>query len=148
MRILALSGSIRSKSTNRSILLAAKSLAPQGVEIVLFDEIDKLPHFNPDLDHENPPIMVGAFRRALRDSKALIISTPEYAHGIPGVLKNALDWLVSSPEMIEVLQTTSAKVNPEAVLNIQGVRSKFNEVGHLIDPEVSKQIASVIEALR
>ena len=75
-------------------------VAPEGVEIVPYRGLAELPYFSPDLDGDETPAPVAGLRRMLRETHALLISSPEYAHGVPGVLKNALDWLVSGPEMV------------------------------------------------
>jgi len=96
MRLLALSGSLRAASTNTAVREASRLLAPAGVDIVPNRGLAALPHFNPD-DHEDaPPPAVAALRAEVRASAGLVIAIPEYAHGVPGALKNALDWLVSS----------------------------------------------------
>jgi len=99
MRILAISGSLRAQSTNTALLGAAALVATSPVDVVLYGQMELLPPFNPDLDLEPGPEAVLRFRAALRDSSAVIFSTPEYAHGIPGSLKNALDWVVGSGEL-------------------------------------------------
>lgn len=101
MRLLAISGSLRAVSSNTALLQAAAEIAPKGVEIALYDGIGALPHFNPDIADEEVPASVVAFRAALATSDGVIFSTPEYAHGLPGVLKNALDWVVGSGELVE-----------------------------------------------
>src|SRR5579859_4480587 len=101
MQFLAISGGLRAASTNTSLLRAAAVLAPEDVTIKLYDGLGDLPHFNPDLDTELPPLAVARFRLRLRNAAGVIISTPEYAHGVQGVLKNALDWLVASGELYE-----------------------------------------------
>ncbi len=100
VKILALSGSLRSTSSNAAIVRAAAALAPPGVVVEAFDGIAALPHFSPDLDVEPWPAPVLALRAAIGRADALLIATPEYAHGMPGCLKNALDWLVSATEPI------------------------------------------------
>jgi chromate reductase len=99
MRAMAISGSLRSQSTNTVLLQALAELAPPEIEIVLYRELDQIPPFNPDLEAENGTGPVARFRAALREAAAVIFSTPEYAHGLPGVLKNALDWVVGSGEL-------------------------------------------------
>jgi len=94
MKILAISGSLRSQSSNTAILRATKLLAAPGIEVAVFDGMGDLPHFNPDFDEIDVPLPVSEFRDAVAAADALIISSPEYAHGVPGSLKNALDWLV------------------------------------------------------
>jgi NAD(P)H-dependent FMN reductase len=80
------------------VLHAARRLAPTGVEIVPFEGIGQLPFFNSDLEGERLPEVVGRFRTAIGAADGLLISSPEYARGVSGVMKNALDWLVGSHE--------------------------------------------------
>jgi chromate reductase, NAD(P)H dehydrogenase (quinone) len=98
IRLLAISGSLRAVSTNTALLKAAMLLAPPGMTIALWDGLGGLPHFNPDLDVDPLPQPVAAWRRRVADADGLLISSPEYARGVPGSLKNSLDWLVSGPE--------------------------------------------------
>jgi NAD(P)H-dependent FMN reductase len=98
MKTVAISGSLRKGSSNTAVLRAAARLAPQDVQVVVFDGIASLPFFNPDLDGEEVPAPVAAFRAAIGSADALLISSPEYARGVAGVMKNALDWLVASLE--------------------------------------------------
>lgn len=101
MKIVAVNGSLRRSSSNGALLRAAARLAPEGVQIIHYDRMGELPHFNPDLDQEaqSPPAPVAEMRALLVSSDAVVISSPEYAHGVPGTLKNMLDWLVSTGEM-------------------------------------------------
>lgn len=103
MRVLAISGSLRASSSNTLLLVAAAELAPEGVEVVMYHGLGELPHFNPDLDRalDDPdlPAQVRDLRTRVGSADALLISSPEYAHGVPGSLKNALDWLVGGSEM-------------------------------------------------
>jgi NAD(P)H-dependent FMN reductase len=174
MRILAICGSLRRHSTNRALLLAVQKQAPDGTKVAIFDSIRDLPHFDPDLDGEerdpeDRPDGVLRLRRELAVSDALLISTPEYAHGLPGSLKNALDWLVSSPVVIgkpvaliygstgeanhaqeqlkEILTTMSAVVVPDAIIAVQGVRSKVDESGRVLDSQLALQMQSALKAL-
>ena len=101
LRIVAVSGSLRAASKNRALLEAAQLLAPHGVEIALDWSLATLPHYNPDLDTlegSSLPPAAAAWRTTIAGANGVLISSPEYAHGIPGVLKNALDWLVSSTD--------------------------------------------------
>jgi NAD(P)H-dependent FMN reductase len=103
MYLLAISGSLRARSSNGELIAALAALAPDGVQVVVAPSLAALPAFNPDDDGEHavPPEAVRIWREAVEDSAALIVSSPEYAHGVPGALKNALDWLVSSPVIID-----------------------------------------------
>jgi chromate reductase, NAD(P)H dehydrogenase (quinone) len=101
MQILALTGSLRERSINTELLRTFAMLAPAGTRVAQFDGLGSLPHFNPDLDQEGmvPPIDVAHLRAEVRAADALLISCPEYAHGVAGSFKNLLDWLVSGSEM-------------------------------------------------
>ena len=88
MKIIAISGSLRVASINSAFCRVARQLSPAALEISLFTGIGDLPLFNPDLEL-NPPSPVRKFRAAVDDSSALIIASPEYAHGISGPMKNA-----------------------------------------------------------
>jgi chromate reductase len=99
MRILAISGSLRSRSTNTALLRALTTLAPPELEIVLYEELGQIPPFNPDLEGGYGSGPLARFRTALQESGVVLFSTPEYAHGVPGALKNALDWVVGSGEL-------------------------------------------------
>src|SRR5580698_3078664 len=96
IRLLAISGSLRKASTNRALLGAAALLAPAGITIAIYDGVAALPHFNPDLDVDPLPAPVIDLRAQVGAADGLLFSSPEYARGVPGSLKNALDWLVSS----------------------------------------------------
>ncbi|PBC83831.1 MULTISPECIES: NADPH-dependent FMN reductase [unclassified Streptomyces] len=99
MRLLALSGSLRARSSNGAVLRSALAFWDGPTATA---DIGALPHFNPDLDGEDatPTAPVAALRAQVATADALLIVSPEYAHGVPGVLKNALDWLVSSGECV------------------------------------------------
>ncbi len=100
------------------MLQAAVRLAPEGIEVVIYDGLASLPHFNPDDDEEgaNPPPAVAALRALLTATDGILISTPEYAHGLPGSLKNALDWLVSDGALID---------KPVAILSASPIGGQF-----------------------
>jgi chromate reductase, NAD(P)H dehydrogenase (quinone) len=110
VRIIAISGSLRAASSNAALLRAAALVSPADVDIILYEGLGTLPHFNPDLDAEGaePPPSVRALRELLLGADAILISSPEYAHGVPGSFKNLLDWLVSAGELVG---------KPVAVLN-------------------------------
>jgi chromate reductase len=101
MKVLAIAGSLRATSSNAALLRAAIRAAPPGTEVTLYSGLGELPHFSPDLDAEPVPPPVAALRAQIGAADALAISSPEYAHGMPGSLKNALDWLVSALEPID-----------------------------------------------
>ena len=98
VRLLAISGSLREASSNSRLVEALVRLAPQGVAVEVYRGLQDLPFFNLDLDGDAPPGPVADLRRRIGACDGLVICSPEYAHGVAGVMKNALDWLVPSVE--------------------------------------------------
>jgi chromate reductase len=92
IQIIGIAGSLRQASLNRALLAAAKALAPSSMDIQI-ETLDDIPLFNADLDTGSPPMAVARLRDILRTADGLLLATPEYNHGVPGVLKNAVDWL-------------------------------------------------------
>jgi chromate reductase len=133
MKILAVSGSLRAGSSNLRLLEAVKLLAPQGIPVIIRPPLDDLPYFNADVEEAGLPPIVAAWRAAIADCDALLISTPEYVHGLPGVMKNALDWLVGGMEMdhkpYAILNATPpgeyAQASLMEILNVMG--------GHMVE---------------
>lgn len=93
MRLLGIAGSVRDGSHNRRLLEAAAAAAPAGVELEIVEQLAALPHYSEDLDVDPAPAPVRDLRAAVAAADGLLIATPEYNGSIPGVLKNALDWL-------------------------------------------------------
>ena len=168
MRILAISGSLRARSTNTALLQAAALVAPPTIEVVFYDQLETLPPFNPDHDLASGPEPVERFRCELRDSSAVVFSTPEYAHGIPGSLKNALDWVVGSGELSgkpvalinasargehaqaglrEVLTTMDARLVSDAEITVPLLGKGLNASEIAAHPEYAALIRSSIERL-
>lgn len=155
IEILAICGSTRSSSSNLSLIKAIANLSHQVFELKIYDGLATLPHFNPDLDIEDVHPAVAAFRRQVAQSQGVLICTPEYAMGVPGTLKNALDWTVSSMEfskkptalitaslsgekahssLLETLEVIEAIVTSETQLLISFVKTKINERAEITDP--------------
>lgn len=170
MRILAISGSLRAVSSNTAALEAAALLAPAGCEVVLYDGLAGIPPFNPDLDAEGmePPAPVAALRRAVGEAHAVLVSAPEYAHGMPGALKNALDWLVSSAELPdtplalintaprarhaqeqlrEVLTTMSARLIDAACITLPLSGQPADAAAIAADPGLAGPLRQAVQAL-
>ena len=166
MRILTISGSLRASSSNTALLQAAAALAPQDVEVVLYDGLADLPHFNPDLDGETVAPAVSGWRSKLRDADGVVFSVPEYAHGVPGVLKNSLDWVVGSGELVdkpvtlfnssprgtyaqasltETLTVMSAKVVPEASVTLQLLGKGVTASQIVADPAMAAVVRSALD---
>jgi NAD(P)H-dependent FMN reductase len=166
LQLLALSGSLRSKSSNTELLRAAAALAPDDVDVVLYDGIGELPHFNPDLEDELPRSVVD-FRSRVAAASGLLISSPEYAHGVPGSFKNALDWLVGGPEFVykpvalfntsprashaqeslaETIRTMSGRIIPEASLSLPLLGQRLGAEEIIARPELANGIRRALSA--
>jgi chromate reductase, NAD(P)H dehydrogenase (quinone) len=162
--ILAISGSLRQVSSNTSLLQAAITLSPAHVTMKLYGGLGDLPHFNPDLE-PNEPLAVTDLRSQIAWADGLIICSPEYAHGVPGVLKNALDWLVSGAEFInkpvalfnassraihapaaltEIVNTMAGKILPEASITVSLLGKNLDAAGIVAEPEVAAEIQAAI----
>lgn len=170
INILAVSGSLRARSANTAILKAMAAMAPLHVHIAQYEEIGGLPFFNPETEEASLPL-VAPWRKAVHAADGVIFCTPEYAFGVPGVLKNALDLLVGSGELngkpvavvsasplatggekalfsLENTLTALGTVKSEAtLLKIPFIVKKLDTAGVLIDEETKQQLASVLNAL-
>lgn len=144
-KIIAISGSIREGSSNTNILKALAAFVPKGIDYSIYNGIKDLPHFNPDIDGTEPPPVVENFRKTLDEAHALIICTPEYAKSVPGVLKNALEWLVSSGELykkpVAVITASPSitggdKAHESLLLTLGMIDTIIVENGSLLVPSV------------
>ncbi len=170
VQILAISGSLRAASSNTAVLRAMTSVAPAGVAITLYDRLGDLPPFNPDLDVEGatPPAIVLDLRARIGRAAGVVISSPEYAHGVPGVLKNALDWLVSSVEfpgkplalvnvsarstyaqaqLTEILTTMSARFVDSASVTLPLDGKRLDAAAMSADAAIARVLRAAIDAL-
>ncbi|HKY38965.1 MAG TPA: NADPH-dependent FMN reductase [Polyangiaceae bacterium] len=167
MKILALSGSLRAASSNTNVLLAAKRLAPPELEITLYRGISDLPHFNPDVESATIPPIVAELRAQVEEAAALLICCPEYAHGVPGSFKNALDWLVgiglngkpvglinASPRstfvhasLTEILITMGANMVARASPIVPLMGPPLDEIAIADHPELSASLRAGLAAL-
>src|SRR5256885_11335 len=96
MHVLGIAGSLRSRSLNRSLLRAAQELAPDSMRIEVFD-LAPIPLYNGDVEEAGDPQAVAEFKQTIRRADAVLMVTPEYNHGVPGVMKNAVDWASRPP---------------------------------------------------
>ena len=171
MQILAISGSLRASSTNTTLVRAAIRLAPGNMHFTLYDGLGDLPHFSPDLDGNDVPSSVVILRKQLQAADGVLICTPEYAYGVPGSLKNMLDWTVSSGEFVSkpvvaisaspsflggdkahaslllTLAALSAEIVEGGTLIIPLIRTKLNVDGDVSDPATAQALRSVLDAL-
>ena len=170
MHILALSGSLRADSLNTRLLREAARLEPEHA-FEAWERLDDLPHFSPERDTEPPPAPVAELRARIRAADALLVCTPEYIHAMPAVLKNLLEWVVSSgacvdkpaaawsaspsPEggakaresLAHTLAVMSARVVPGAALSLTLARSSFDAAGRLADPVQAAAVQRALAAL-
>jgi chromate reductase len=168
MRLLALPGSLRAASSNTAALEALGRLAPAGVEILLYRDLAALPHFNPDDDEDAPPASVASLRALVGASAGLLIAMPEYAHGVPGAFKNALDWLVSSDvfpgkpvalintaprafhaqsALRETLATMSARLIPEAFVALPLTGQDLDAESIVANPRFAAPLRAALDCL-
>ena len=110
MHILGVCGSLQASSGNLDLLRTAARVAPVSVEVVVSDLLRDLPFFNPELEAIGVPPPVERWRRALAESDAVLIASPEYGHSLPGALKNAIDWVIGSGELDQKVIATTAAV--------------------------------------
>ena len=172
MKVLGISGSLRSDSHNSRLLRAAGALVPEGVELVQFDQLRDLPHYDQDAEAEAPQ-SVHDLRSAIADADAVLIVTPEYNSSLPGALKNALDWasrplatnaLRNKPVAVMGASTNDyaamwARADAKRVLGRIGARviepeagipqaaTAFGDDGLPIDPDQLEALQEVLDAL-
>ena len=170
MRILTLCGSLRARSSNRSVLRAYERLIDSRGVVEHYEGMGNLPHFNPDLDGDAAalPREVTALRRLVSEADAIVISTPEYVHALPGSFKNALDWLVSDPafagkrivilhitrgstwaleSLREVLKTMSARIIESASVSLPLGSNQVDEAAILARDDLRALLTTSVDAL-
>jgi chromate reductase, NAD(P)H dehydrogenase (quinone) len=168
-QVLAISGSTRQHSTNYHLIKAIEALLKGDFNVKLFEGIGNLPQFNPDINKEDLQNTVIAFRKMIAHAAAVIICTPEYAHGVPGSLKNAIDWTVSSNEfsqkptalitastdgryahgaLLETLRVIEAKNVDQHQLLIQFAKTKINGTGQITDVTALAEITALLGRLK
>ena len=173
MRVLAISGSLRRDSHNTKLLRAAEELAPDGLELELYDELELVPPYNEDRDGDEAPLGAARLRERIAEADALLIATPEYNASIPGQLKNAVDWasrpvragalwgkpvvvigastglyggVWAQAELRKVLATAGARV-VEAEVAVSRADDRFDAAGRLVDEELRTELRTALDAL-
>lgn len=174
MRLLTISGSLRAGSHNTALLRAAAELAPDGVEVRQFEGLDRLPHYNEDLDTDEPLAEVQRLRDEVAAADVVLISTPEYNGSVPGHLKTAIDWasrpfgpgssLWGKPVAVIGASVTDygaiwAQDHLRKSLGLAGARvldlelaipkapDEFGPHGELKDPETRARLAEIVNGL-
>jgi NAD(P)H-dependent FMN reductase len=169
VKLFGISGSLRAGSSATALLRALAELAPPGTTLTVYDELESVPPFHPDRDREGdvPPAAVARLRAALQEADAVVISTPEYAFGVPGALKNALDWTVASGDfagkpaaavssspsdlggdkafasLVLTLGAMQARLPAGGGLVVPFVRRRLDERGAVVDPALADQLRTL-----
>ena len=156
MKVLAVCGSLQAKSGNLELLKTAAASAPPGVELVIFDGLRNLPHFNPD-EAGGVPVSVTQWRLAVSGSDGVLIASPEYGFSLPGALKNGIDWLIGSGELEQkVVAITSAVAGPErGRRGLEALRVTLSALSATIvggepipkGPECESQVIALVRSL-
>lgn len=171
--ILGISGSLRRRSFNRALLVAAQEMLPDGVTMDIAD-LRPLPMYNGDLEAEGTPQAVSDFREQIREADALYIATPEYNYSVTGALKNALDWASrntpdknplngktaafmgvggrfgtarSQDHLRDILAHNDIAILPKPNVLLHNNGTLFDEYGRLIDPDTRRRIQTQLTAL-
>ena len=164
-KILAVCGSTRKSSSNLNLIYAISDLTKEKFSISVFAGLAGIPNFNPDLDNETPPGPVAQFRELLKEADGVLICTPEYAMGVPGSLKNAIDWTVSSGEfshkpvalvtasslgenghqsLLKTLKIIESKITDQTQLLISFVKTKVSGDNKIVEAVTLNQINDLI----
>jgi chromate reductase len=164
-KIFAISGSTRKNSSNFKILKFISEYLNNEFEVEIFEDLVSIPHFNPDLDNENPPESITGLRNKIAAASGVIICTPEYVFSLPGSLKNVLEWCVSTTvfcnkkvglitasasgemgheQLSLIMKTIEAKFDEETQLLIQGIRGKLDSDGNIIDEKTLVNLVAFI----
>jgi chromate reductase len=163
--VLAISGSTRTRSSNLNLIKAIQQLSANSFSVRVFDGLMGIPPFNPDDDNENPPAAIVSLRQQINDADGVLICTPEYAMGVPGTLKNLLDWTVSSMEfsnkpvalitasssgqkghisLLETLKVIETKMTEGTQLLISFIKAKVADDCIITDKTTLEQVQQLI----
>lgn len=165
--ILAISGSTRADSSNMLLIKAIAALSSKDAAIEIYNKLEELPHFNPDLDGAVVPKAVEQFRNKIQEADGVLICTPEYVFSLPAILKNAIEWTVSTivfsdkpvalitasglgekaHESLQlIMKTVGAEFNEQTQLLISGARSKVNSNAEIMDEDTLIKVKELVEA--
>lgn len=168
-KVLVICGSTRKESSNLNLIYAIKELVKETLDISIYPDLTVIPHFNPDLDTEQAPLSVTHFREQLKASDGVLICTPEYAMGVPGTLKNAIDWTVSSCEfshkptalitassqghkahdsLLETLRIIESNITEDTQLLISYIKTKVNKENKITDEATLTAVLHLLETFR
>lgn len=164
---MAICGSTRKNSVNSRLLFTLKDLFSEKFDIRIYERLAELPFFNPDLEESNLPEAVSQFRDEIEKTDGVLICTPEYVFSIPGILKNAIEWTVSTvvftdkpvaiitasssgtmayESLIHVMRTVGAKIEDDAAVLIQAPKTKVDSDGKIINGKTRDDIHRLMES--
>ena len=167
LKVFAICGSTRINSSNESILRQVADLYTEYIDVEIYRDLAALPHFNPDVDDENISLNVKNLRHKILESDGVLICTPEYVFSLPGSLKNAIEWTVSTTVFSDkpvafiiasglgdkayeslnlVMTTVGANIAEHSKLLIKGARSKLNDKGEIVDDKVLQEIDELVKS--
>ena len=174
LQVLGIAGSLRKGSYNRGLLRAAVELAPESLQIETYEDLGLIPPYNADVEAEGDPAPVRQLKERIRAADALLIASPEYNYGIPGVLKNAIDWASRPPQssplrhkpiaimgastgnfgtaraQLALRQTfifTKSLVLPEPEVYVFRAAERFDDAANLRDQSTRDHVQRLVEAL-
>lgn len=172
IRVLGIAGSLRTASLNRALLRAARELAPVGMTIDIFD-LAEVPLYNGDIENAGGPAAVASLKQAIRAADGVLMATPEYNHGVPAVMKNAVDWASRPPQdavlsgkpvaligaspgitgtargqsqLRQAFEFTNSYAMPQPELLVFGAHEKFDAEGVLIDDVTKRHLMGFLAA--
>ncbi|RFS13553.1 NADPH-dependent FMN reductase [Emticicia sp. C21] len=167
-KVLGILGSTKANSNNERLLKKIGELMQEHIDLTIFNQIAEFPHFNPDLDNEEVASIVTNFRQQITEADGVLICTPEYVFSIPGSLKNALEWTVSTivftdkplgiitasasgekghEQLQLIMQTLGADFNEDTLLLISGIKGKINEQGEITHTETLQRVEDFTKSI-
>lgn len=168
-KIFVINGSASENSANQKLIDNVADLTKGFFNLIVFNELKTLPHFNPELSVENTPKAILAFRQNIENADGILICTPEYVFSIPSGLKNAIEWCVATnvftdkplgiitasangekghEELQLIMETLMAKFTSDTTLLVKGIKAKINEQGGIVDNRTKDELIKFIEAFR
>ena len=167
-KVMAMVGSLSARSSNLSVVEQVAKLAGTRFAVEVYDGIRHLPQFTPDLETGSPPAEVSPLRRSISGADMVLISTPEYVFGVPGSLKNALDWTVSSADfrekpvalivaslsgekafesLLKTLETLEAKICVNCSLLISHIKAKIGPDGEIVHEPTRSELSKFVDSI-
>lgn len=165
--IFVINGSASDNSSNERLIDNIKKLSEGNLDLIVFNDLKALPHFDPKLSSDNPPEAIMNFRKDIEQADGVIICTPEYIFSIPSGLKNAIEWCVSTlvftdkplgiitasaqgekghAELKMIMGVVGAKFTEETTLLIQGIKGKVSDRGGITHPATSADLLKFIDS--